>query len=130
MTERNRHEKPSSGADASRGDHFSIGDISNSKGVAVGHGATAIVNEYGSNDSELAEKFLAVYKQIDERFDDPNVEKHEIKRTVKNIEQEVAKDEPNKNKIDRWLRSLKEMAPDILKVTLKVTATILEHLPQ
>ena len=128
MTERNRHEKLSSGDDASRGDHFSIGDIniSNSRGVAVGPGATAIVNEYGSNDTELAEKFLAIYKQIEERSDDPNVDKHEIEQTVKNIEQEVAKDEPNKNKIRRWREYLSEIAPDIFKTLLAVIPSYLQ----
>ena len=66
----------------------------------------------------LAAKFLEIYQQIDRRPEDPNVDKDEIARTVKDVETEAGKDEPNTSKITRWLSSLTNMAPDILPVAV------------
>ncbi|MFC1878752.1 hypothetical protein ACFLZW_02450 [Chloroflexota bacterium] len=61
--------------------------------------------------------FKNIYQQIDQRREDPDIEKDEIIQTVKIIEEETAKGEAaNPNKIERWLKTLGMMAPDILKV--------------
>lgn len=72
----------------------------------------------GASVQDLAALFNAIYKQIDNRPNDPNVERGEIRDTVKNVETEAAKGEQaNSTKVERWLKSLKELAPDILEVT-------------
>ncbi len=60
-----------------------------------------------------------IYQKIESRPPDPLVEKEEITDQVKRIENEVAageKAEPAK--VERWLRNLAAMAPDILDVTV------------
>ena len=72
--------------------------------------------------AELSKQFARIQNQIDERTDDPQVDKTEIKNLVENIEKEVKKgDEANRSKVERWLRFLGEMADDIFQVT---TATL------
>ncbi|RIK30841.1 MAG: hypothetical protein DCC52_06340 [Chloroflexi bacterium] len=72
----------------------------------------------GASAQDLAALFSAIYKQIDALPNNPNVERGEIRDTVKYIENETAKGEnANPNKVERWLTTLKTMAPDILDVT-------------
>jgi hypothetical protein len=59
-----------------------------------------------------------VYKQIEARPEDPDVDKEELTETVQKVEQEAAKgEEANPTKMERWLKFLGDMAPDILEVT-------------
>ena len=100
------------------GDNISVGNISRSQGVAIGRGAQATVQS-GIGAKELSQLFSAIYQKIESRPPDPLVEKEEITAQVKRIEDEVAtaeKAEPAK--IERWLRNLAVMAPDILEVTV------------
>lgn len=100
------------------GDKISVGNISRSKGVAIGRGAQVTIQS-GISGKELAELFAPIYQKIESRPPDPLVEKEEIVDQVKRIENEVAageKAEPAK--IERWLRNLATMAPDILDVTV------------
>jgi hypothetical protein len=100
------------------GDKISVGNISNSQGVAIGRGARAEIQS-GIGAKELSELFSSIYKKIDSRPPDPSVEKEEITDRVKRIENEVGtgeKAEPAK--VERWLRNLAAMAPDILDVTV------------
>jgi len=100
------------------GDKITIGNISDSQGVAIGRNAQVKIQS-GIESKELAELFSSIYKNIQARSPDPIVEKEEITDQVKRIEHEVAageKAEPTK--VERWLRNLAAMAPDILDVTL------------
>ena len=100
------------------GDKISVGDISGSQGVAIGRGARVSIQS-GVGAQELSELFSVIYQNIESRPADPLVEKDEITEQVKRIENEVAageKAEPGK--VQRWLRNLGTMAPDILDVTL------------
>ncbi|MCS6910173.1 MAG: hypothetical protein NZM11_06335 [Anaerolineales bacterium] len=99
------------------GDHISVGDITGSSGIAIGRGAQATVSS-GPSAAELAKAFAEIYKQIEARPPDPNVDKEELKEDVRRIEQEVAKgDAANPSKVERWLKGLAKMAPDIFEVT-------------
>lgn len=105
-------------ADQVRGDKITVGNITASQGVAIGRGAQVRIQS-GIGAKELAELFSGVYQHIESRPADPLVEKEEIRDQVKRIETEVAtgeKAEPAK--VERWLRNLAAMAPDILDVTL------------
>ncbi|MBZ0292386.1 MAG: hypothetical protein K8L99_07435 [Anaerolineae bacterium] len=97
--------------------NITTGDIKGT-GIAVGHGAKAIVQQYASSGTELADSFRPIYEKIENREDDANVAKDEIAETVKKIEDETGSGEPNIKKIERWLGFLANMAPDIFDVTV------------
>ncbi|TAH51164.1 MAG: CHAT domain-containing protein [Chloroflexota bacterium] len=118
------------GGDMVAGDKVVHGDEIHAGGdvntVTIGAGASVgqvaagsnITQTQGASAQDLAVLFNAIYKQIDARANDPNVERGEIRDTVKNIESEVAKgDTANPTKVERWLKFLKDIAPDILEVT-------------
>ena len=72
---------------------------------------------------ELLKAFKDIDRQIDARKEDPAVEKEELKETVKKVEEEVKKgEEANPTKVERWLKFLGDMAPDILQVTAATLA--------
>jgi excisionase family DNA binding protein len=108
-------EQPESGPSA--GDRFEVRDINQST-LAIGRGAQVTINR-GMEAEELAQAFASVYQRIEARPPDPDVEKKEIAQTVEKIETEVVKGEgANPNKVERWLKTLAMMAPDILDVTV------------
>jgi len=73
---------------------------------------------HGLAGEELARLFTAVYRQIETRPEDPDVDKEELTETVQKVEKEAAKGEAaNPSKVERWLKTLALMAPDILEVT-------------
>jgi hypothetical protein len=92
-----------------------------SGGVVVqGRGANVSVQQSGGiNEEQLALVFEKMYQAIQSRPDDPNIDKEEISGTVERIEQEVKKgDQANDSKLNRWMESLNQMAPDIVDVIL------------
>ena len=102
---------------SSSGDHISVGDISHGTGIAIGRGAQATVTQ-GLSSEDLSELFATIYREIERRPTDPDVDKEEITEAVQRIEKEAAKgQDANPSKIERWLHSLARMAPDILDVT-------------
>jgi hypothetical protein len=73
----------------------------------------------GVTGADLAQLFQDIYQRIEARPADPKVDKDEITETVQKIEQEVEKGEAaNPSKVERWLKTLKDMAPDIGDVTI------------
>ncbi|MFL7791007.1 MAG: CHAT domain-containing protein [Anaerolineae bacterium] len=101
------------------GDQITVGDVSGGTGIAIGRGAQATVTQtQGLSGDEIAKLFQSVYQKIEARPEDPDVDKEEVTETVKKIEAEAAKgEEANPNKVERWLKTLGTMAPDILEVT-------------
>jgi len=98
-------------------DKVVYGGVSNAV-IATGRGAqaTATVN---SNASDIAELFANIYRQIEARPEDLDVDKEEISENVQKIQEEVGKGEQaNPSKVERWLKALALMAPDILDVTI------------
>jgi zinc-ribbon domain len=99
------------------GDKTMMGNVSNST-VAAGSGAQATSNQ-GVSGAELAALFDAIYKRIDARPDNPDVDKEELQGTVQRIQAEASKgEEANPGKVRRWLNALADIAPDILEVTV------------
>lgn len=97
------------------GNTFDVGNVSGS-GIVIGDNNT-VTNNFGSNVTELQKLFEAVHTKIDARAQDPDVDKQEIRETVKKIEQEAEKGkQANLSKVARWLDALGKMAPDILEV--------------
>lgn len=101
------------------GDRISVGGVSGDNvAIAAGRGAQAEANT-GVSGGELAELFAAVYRAIEDRPEDPDVDKEELVATAQHIEAEAAKDEEaNPNKVERWLHNLAAMAPDIVEVVV------------
>ena len=101
----------------SGGDRISVGDISNSTGVAIGRGASANVTQ-GVDPEKLAALFSSIYRQIDVRPAMAPERKAQVAETVKKIETETAKGkEANPGQVEDALHKLGKMAPDILEVT-------------
>jgi len=99
-----------------RGDHIQVGHISGS-GVAIGRDAQVSVNQ-GIGGDDLAQLFELIFRQIEMRAVDPNVDKEEIIEVVSKIQQEAAKGESaNPRKAERWINNLSEIAPDIARAT-------------
>ncbi len=74
--------------------------------------------QQGASANELANLFQAIYQQVDARPPSPDADNGEIKTQVRQIETEAAKgDDANPKKIERWLKTLADIAPDILDVT-------------
>ena len=87
-------------------------------GDFVGRDKTVTYN-YGASTADLAQLFEAIYQQVESRPEDPDVGKEEIVDEVKKIEEEAAKgEEANPNKVERWLGTLAQMAPDIFDVVV------------
>jgi hypothetical protein len=105
------------------GDKITVGDISGSTGVAIGRGAQATVtSEIGGQ--ELAQLFADVYRRIEFRSEEPGLDKADLIDSVQRIEREAAKgEEANPLRVERWLRFLGDMAPDILEVAAATLAS-------
>jgi Skp family chaperone for outer membrane proteins len=66
---------------------------------------------------EMEKLFKRIHKEIKVRPDDPKVDKDKLESQVKKIEAETAKGaSADKAKLERWMKTLAKMAPDILEV--------------
>jgi hypothetical protein len=65
--------------------------------------------------------FEPVHREIEQRLEEPDVEKTELYETAHRIESEALKGEAaNPDKIARWLKLYSAVAPDILALTVAV----------
>jgi hypothetical protein len=70
-----------------------------------------------TNDENFEKLFELLEEKIQARPEDPNVDKEEIQEQVIQIKAEAVKGEgANPNKLERWIRNLSGMAPDIVDV--------------
>lgn len=87
-------------------------------GVAIEPGAQATASQAGGS-QDLVKLFAEIYQEIEDRPEDPNVDKEELVGTVEKIQKEVAKGEQaNSTWVERRLKTLALMAPDIFEVTV------------
>lgn len=112
--------KKKKGRGQGRGVNISGGQIKAGRDVTIaGRDIRISIDTTG-----LARRFAEIYKKIEARPPDPNVDKSELKDTVKKIEEEVKKgDEANSAKIERWLQFLAGMSDDIFQVTAATLAS-------
>ena len=90
-----------------------------SGGIVFAGNKNKISQSIGVSGDELAKLFAGIYQKIEKRKEDPNVDKEEIKETVQHIQEETAKGEDaNANKVERWLKNITDMAPDIGEVVI------------
>jgi hypothetical protein len=74
-------------------------------------------NNQTTNDETFEKLFQLLEEKIRTRPEDPNVGKQEIQDQVKKIKTEAALGKlANPNKLERWIRNLSGMAPDIVDV--------------
>lgn len=72
----------------------------------------------GVSADDLDRLFQGVYQKIDARPPDPKVDPPELTQTVTQIKDEASKgDQARPDRIERWLNTLADLAPDILDVT-------------
>jgi len=66
---------------------------------------------------ELGKLFKRILKEVKIRPEDPKQDKARLEDQVKKIEAEAAKgEEADQSKLERWIRTLAKMAPDIVEV--------------
>jgi len=66
---------------------------------------------------EMEKLFKRIHKEVRARPEDPKQDKAKLEAQVNKIEAEAAKgEEADKAKLDRWIRTLAKMAPDIVEV--------------
>ncbi len=106
----------------SGGSNISIGGSVSGSNIVVGDHNT-VTQSVNTQANEITNYFEVIYRQIETRQEDPQVDKEEIIETVQRIEQETAKgEEANPAKVDRWLSTLTDMAPDIGEVVISTLA--------
>jgi hypothetical protein len=110
------------GGDKVFGSKITVRDVVGSTGTAIGPDAQASLRQ-GLSGAEIAALFSGIYRQIQARPPDPEVDKAEIAETVRRIEEEVKKGEDAApGKVERWLKTLALMAKDIFDVTVACLA--------
>jgi hypothetical protein len=102
--------KPNSGG------NITVGNISNAKGVAVGHGASASVTE-GMSGQDVVALFQSLSQRVVELPDGPS--KTIAQQAVTGLEQEVNKGEAAKEEnLRTWFNFLAQAAPGIWEVAV------------
>ncbi len=82
-----------------------------------------VYQTYGSNDVRIQSLFQPVYQQIESRGGLKKDDKEDLAAAVKEIEQAVVeKEDVDETFIERRLRNIARIAPDILDVVLKTLA--------
>jgi hypothetical protein len=88
--------------------------------IQAGGHARVAVNQHSvhkTDDANFDKLFELLEEKIKARPADPNVDKGEIREQVSQIKAEAAKGEQaNPKKLERWIRTLSGMAPDIVHV--------------
>ena len=115
------------GGDYVGGDKTTVGNISGSKGVAIGRGASVDYQDNSQTNVTLNQTFESIDKQLEalpQRVETVTPQLVEDARAeVKMIEVELAKPDPPQEKwLESRFRNIARMGPDILDV---VTATLL-----
>ena len=86
---------------------------------ASGHSKVDVTQSsvHKTEDANFEKLFKLLEEKINARPEDPNVGKQEIQKQVNEIKAEAAQGEnANQNKLERWIRNLATMAPDVVDV--------------
>jgi CHAT domain len=102
------------------------GGTVNITGDLVGRDKITTTNT-GLSVEDVAKLFTSIYQQIEARPNLPSRDKDDLKADVKDVEAETAKvaqgQKPDESFLERRLRSIKRMAPDILDVIASAFAS-------
>ena len=98
--------------------NISVGDIKQSKGVAVGHQARATVTETNTAGvDDMAQAFAAILEKVQVLPEGPA--KEDAAEAVKKLEAEARQGEQaDEGRVRRWLEFLAETAPDAWEVAV------------
>ena len=67
--------------------------------------------------ADMEKLFKRLHRELKKRPEDPNVSKEKLEAQVRKIEAEAAKGEgADTGKLERWMKTLVKMAPDIVEV--------------
>ena len=101
------------------GNSIRIGSSVSGNNVVLAGNHIKVTQSNGMQAAEIAKLFAIIYQKIETRPEDPKVEKEEITQAVQRIEQETVKgEEANPDKVDRLLKTVSGMAPEIGEVIL------------
>ncbi len=92
------------------GDKITVGDVTGSTGVAIGRDSSAHV-EQGQH-TTVINPFDEARRKLDEMAL-PQEDAEEAQFAIKQVEKEAVSDEPDIDRLDRWLGVLEEIAPDV-----------------
>jgi hypothetical protein len=96
-----------------RGDKITVGDVTGSTGVAIGRESSAHVEH--SQHTTVINPFDEARRVLDE-LPLPPEDKEEAEFAVQQIENEAANEEPDVDRLDRWLDVLEAIAPAVVEV--------------
>ena len=113
------------GGNRSGGVNFGSGNVTIG-GDVVGRDKITTTNT-GLSGEEIARLFASIYQQIETKPNLPPRDKDDLKADVKDVEAETAKvaqgQKADESFLERRLRSIKRMAPDILDVIASTFAS-------
>lgn len=94
---------------------ISVGGISGSKGIAIGHGASATVTEAGASADAIAEAFQPIVEKINTL--PAGVAREDAEDAAKKLEAEARKGEQaDESRVQRWFEFLAETSSDAWEV--------------
>jgi len=93
------------------GDKITVGSISGSH-VALGRGSSVTVDNSQTTSNNPFEQTRQKLAELDLSDDD----KEEIESALKRIEKEAAGEEPDDDKIDRYLAVIEDVAPEVVEI--------------
>lgn len=102
------------------GDKISVGDISGSRGIAIGHGARATVTNYqsGTDAEAIAAVFAKLYQAVSESQASA-AQKAVAQQALEKLDHEAKKGESaDEADIQQWFQVLVTMLPDIGEVAI------------
>jgi DNA-binding transcriptional regulator YbjK len=102
---------------------YFAGQVQVNHGDVVGRDQTKTIYNAGGDPETLANAFAALYQQVAQKPDLAPQEKADVQAELQEVEQELQKGEQaDETFIQRRLRNVKRMAPDILDVVLTTFA--------
>ena len=114
-------DKPKPQPDVTPGS-ISVGDISGSKGIAIGHGASASVTEGGAAGlNEIADAFAKITHAVNRLPEGPN--KTIAQQAVQGLQTEAKKgNQADEKSVGDWFNFLAQAAPDAFEVAIATFA--------
>jgi hypothetical protein len=96
---------------------ITVGDINEATGVAIGHGAKAIVTQTSGAGDEIAKAFAAILQKVEVMPEGPA--KDDAKGAVNKLEAEARKGkQADEGRVRRLLTFLVEASPDVWDVAI------------
>jgi hypothetical protein len=103
------------------GGEITVGNITDSTGIAIGNSAQSTVTHIGASKDEIAKAFAPILEKVNALQDGPD--KGVAQSAVKALETEARKgDQADEKTVSKWLGFLAETAADAWKVAINTLA--------